>query len=660
MASFCVLALYHEGRPIHFDTWLDNLQLYLLSDSKDSVSLFDHTSGAAPAPPATDDSATRSQWLTRDAAARLAIRYNLQLPECAHFGQHRTAHALYDAVVARYSSPATAALSRLLLPYLFPELSAFATVEDLVSHLCASDAHYRAAASAEFLDRNQPPMFITLYFIVTRLPDSLRSVRDHFLSLDPTVLTVDLLEQHLLAAETSVVTVGAARGTPRTPFFEGCSPSPLAPSYTSDVAADVLGAEDVGAASASAKRRSSKGKGGRGGGGGSGGGACRRSPAGEATASLLACRARSLARALLPASAQQHTVECPVPQQRQLLQPVEALQQLTHPAGPIVKVVRLVHVEPLVKLALQKSVLYVELHQVEAENGDDAEEDPQRDVAAHQRVRLIMVGTAHLREALNNQPRLLALDGVVDAVLGRQHPLVLHDVHPAWAFDQLPSAHANEATDLFFHGGLHHLALPARHRLLHHPRGDVPAVFGVGMHVGVELRNSSSSSASSYNRSSSTSSYTVVKAAGGRHAWKLSRSGGRRARPAHRSSGFMIGTSTTSLLVDSSPVDSSPSSSTAKPSTSCFEPSTSCSPPADFVSSPVDCHVCCSPVDYTPAAASCLTGSPVCCSPVVDGFPSWSTSLVPCRPPAMPLASATGNASRLSSLPVADTDVNAG
>ncbi|CAI7805573.1 unnamed protein product [Closterium sp. NIES-54] len=114
-------------------------------------------------------------------------------------------------------------------------------------------------------------MFITLYFIVTRLPDSLRSVRDHFLSLDPTVLTVDLLEQHLLAAETSVVAVGAAHGTPRTPFFEGCSPSPLAPSYASAAAVDVLGAEDVGAASASAKSRSNKGKGGRGDGGGNGG-----------------------------------------------------------------------------------------------------------------------------------------------------------------------------------------------------------------------------------------------------------------------------------------------------------------------------------------------------------------------------------------------------
>ncbi|CAI7879072.1 unnamed protein product [Closterium sp. NIES-54] len=208
MASLWVLAFDHEGRPVHFDTWLDDLQLYLLSDSKDSVSLFDQASGTATAPPATADCSTRSQWLTRDAAARLAIRNHLPLAECAHFGQLRTAQALYDAVVARYSSPATTALGRLLLPYLFPELSAFATVEDLVSHLRASDARYRAAVPAEFLDRNPPPMYITIYFIVTRLPDSLRSVKDDFLSLDPTSLTVDLLEQHLLAAETSAVAGG--------------------------------------------------------------------------------------------------------------------------------------------------------------------------------------------------------------------------------------------------------------------------------------------------------------------------------------------------------------------------------------------------------------------------------------------------------------------
>ncbi|CAI7896795.1 unnamed protein product [Closterium sp. NIES-53] len=184
MASLRVLAFDHEGRPVAFDTWDDNLQLYLLSDIKDSVSLFDHVSGVAPAPLAIADGATRSQ----------------------------TAQALYDDVVARYSSPATTALGRLLLPYLFPELSAFATVADLVTHLRTNDARYCATVPAEFLATNQPPMFITLYFIVSRLPDSLRSVRDHFLSLDPTSLTVDLLEQHLLAAEKSAVAVARARG----------------------------------------------------------------------------------------------------------------------------------------------------------------------------------------------------------------------------------------------------------------------------------------------------------------------------------------------------------------------------------------------------------------------------------------------------------------
>ncbi|CAI7923588.1 unnamed protein product [Closterium sp. NIES-53] len=79
-------------------------------------------SGASLAHPATADSATRSQWLTQDAAARLAIRNHLPLAERAHFGQHKTAKAMYDAVVACYSSPSTAALGRLILPYLFLEL----------------------------------------------------------------------------------------------------------------------------------------------------------------------------------------------------------------------------------------------------------------------------------------------------------------------------------------------------------------------------------------------------------------------------------------------------------------------------------------------------------------------------------------------------------
>ncbi|CAI7831942.1 unnamed protein product, partial [Closterium sp. NIES-54] len=214
-------------------------------DRADRLSLFDLTSGASPAPPATADSTVRSQWATRDAAARLAVRRHLPTTERAHFSQYRSAQTLYDAVVARYSSPATAALSRLFLPYLFPDLTDFPTVTDLITHLRTSDTRYRAALPAE----------------------------DHFLSVCPTSLSVDLLEERLLAAEQSIVAVGASRGDPRTPVFQGCSPPPLLPSVASAAAADLGGFESVGAASApSGRRRPGRGRGGRGAGGASGGG----------------------------------------------------------------------------------------------------------------------------------------------------------------------------------------------------------------------------------------------------------------------------------------------------------------------------------------------------------------------------------------------------
>ncbi|CAI7907119.1 unnamed protein product [Closterium sp. NIES-54] len=248
MASPTVLTFDAEGRAVDFDVWVDDLQLFLLCDSKDRVSLFDHTFGVSPAPAATSDSTVRSQWTTRDAIARLAICSNLPSSERAHFGQYKTARSLYDAVVARYSSPATAALSRLMLPYLFPDLATFATVADLIIHLRTSDAHYRSALPTEFCATNPPPMYITLYYLVTRLPDSLASVRDHFLSLCPTELTIDLLEERLIAAEKSIVAVGASRGDPRPPFFEGCSPVPLLPSVASAAAVDLVRTEEVRAA----------------------------------------------------------------------------------------------------------------------------------------------------------------------------------------------------------------------------------------------------------------------------------------------------------------------------------------------------------------------------------------------------------------------------
>ncbi|CAI7885848.1 unnamed protein product [Closterium sp. NIES-53] len=195
-------------QAVDFEVWIDDLQHFLQCDSKDGLSLFDLTSGASTAPAADADSTVRSQWTTRDAAARLAVRSHVPSTERAHFSQYKSAKTLYDAVVARYSSPATAALSRLMLPYLFPDLAAFATDTDLITHLRTSDTRYRAALPAE----------------------------DHFLSLCPTTLTVDLLEERLLAAKTSITASVSAASAP------------------------------------SERRRNGKGKRGKGAGGGGGGG----------------------------------------------------------------------------------------------------------------------------------------------------------------------------------------------------------------------------------------------------------------------------------------------------------------------------------------------------------------------------------------------------
>ncbi|CAI7824861.1 unnamed protein product, partial [Closterium sp. NIES-54] len=114
-------------------------------------------------------------WTTRDAVARLAIRSHLPPAERVHFGKYKTAKSLYDVVVARYSSPATAALSRLMLPYLFLDLAAFATVADLITHLRTSDACYRAALPTEFCAKNPPPPPHVL-LAATVAPLSLRGV----------------------------------------------------------------------------------------------------------------------------------------------------------------------------------------------------------------------------------------------------------------------------------------------------------------------------------------------------------------------------------------------------------------------------------------------------------------------------------------------------
>ncbi|CAI7849545.1 unnamed protein product [Closterium sp. NIES-53] len=157
MATPSVLAFDAEGRAVDFEVWVDDLQLFLQCDRADGLSLFDLTSGASLAPATDADPTVRSQWATRDAAARLAVRCHLPTTERAHFSQYKSAQTLFDAEVARYSSPATAALSRLALPFLFPDLAAFHTVADLITHLRTIDTRYRAALPADFCAKNPPP-----------------------------------------------------------------------------------------------------------------------------------------------------------------------------------------------------------------------------------------------------------------------------------------------------------------------------------------------------------------------------------------------------------------------------------------------------------------------------------------------------------------------
>ncbi|CAI5957455.1 unnamed protein product [Closterium sp. NIES-64] len=206
------------------------------------------------------------EWATRDAAARLAVRRHLPTSERAHFSQYKSAQTLYNAVVARYSSPATAALSRLMLPYLFPDLSAFPIVADLITHLRTSDTRYRAALPAEFCAKNPPPH---VHRSLLRSPRAsltpFASSGTTFSQSVPPPSPSTSSRRPSSQRRKSIVALGASRGDPRTPIFEGCSPSPLLPSVASAAAADLLGLESVSAASAPSGRRSlQQGQGGQG------------------------------------------------------------------------------------------------------------------------------------------------------------------------------------------------------------------------------------------------------------------------------------------------------------------------------------------------------------------------------------------------------------
>ncbi|CAI7736300.1 unnamed protein product [Closterium sp. NIES-53] len=173
------------------------------------------------------------------------------------------------AVIACYFTLVTVTLGHHMLPFLFPDLPSFARVADLILHLRSPDTQFRAAfVDPALLAKNPPQMYMALYLLASCLPDRFKTVHDHFLTVDPPTLTIDLFEEKLIAVEGPARSLAATTGAVLPPIFEGCAPSFLASSVAS---ASVATAPEV-AAVASGNKGGKKGGKKEGGGGGSGSG----------------------------------------------------------------------------------------------------------------------------------------------------------------------------------------------------------------------------------------------------------------------------------------------------------------------------------------------------------------------------------------------------
>ncbi|CAI7856126.1 unnamed protein product [Closterium sp. NIES-54] len=186
MDSRC-LCFYAEECPINFGTWLRQTQRYLTSQCQDGATLYAHASGALQAPPrleplpAVPPPTPEAQadyarlvlawdvWDSRDAAAALVLTELLPPTKAAHFDLVETAKEVYDAISARYSTPSSASLSRILMPLVFPNLGSFATVSDLATHLCSLVASYRAACTEAQLLVAPPPIWLTVHWSLRTL-----------------------------------------------------------------------------------------------------------------------------------------------------------------------------------------------------------------------------------------------------------------------------------------------------------------------------------------------------------------------------------------------------------------------------------------------------------------------------------------------------------
>ncbi|GJP29987.1 hypothetical protein CLOM_g22016, partial [Closterium sp. NIES-68] len=99
------------------------------------------------------------------------------------------------------------------LPFPFPDLASFSTVVDLVAHLHSLEARWRAPCPEEQCTTHFPPTYITLYLLVTRLPDRLAPARDALLAQPPTSLTVAEFSTALTTVESRLHAIANITGT---------------------------------------------------------------------------------------------------------------------------------------------------------------------------------------------------------------------------------------------------------------------------------------------------------------------------------------------------------------------------------------------------------------------------------------------------------------
>ncbi|CAI7916876.1 unnamed protein product [Closterium sp. NIES-54] len=294
MAAPCVLHFDAEGRALESPSWLIRVERSLKSQLQDNVTLWAHASGdlpehsPSPALGVEPDEAAQarfdkariaySAWQSHGAAACIALSSLLPETEEAHFSRVRFAKDMLAAIKTCYSTPTSASLGRLFLPFLFPDLAAFDRAADLITHLRSLDVSYRAACTEAQLALLPPPMAITIHFIATSLLDRLAPVCDELLRKHLSELTIDVLETALKDIGSNIRFV--ASGTVVPPLFQGCT-VPQLPTFTASLASTASPSPvETGAVSTVGGRSRGKGGkrggkgGGAGGGGGGGGGSC--------------------------------------------------------------------------------------------------------------------------------------------------------------------------------------------------------------------------------------------------------------------------------------------------------------------------------------------------------------------------------------------------